>query len=587
MLRLSTNRQAGLSTVMMILVGATFTAAQDPERQTATAPGANAPDVQQSVARQVREAEQRIRRALQHEVTLEFKNEPLQEALRELTRESGVPLWIDEMALENEGITIDARVSADLAGVSVETALERILSRLELTWHIEHEVLKVTTETEEKERLSTEVYDVRELLRLAEEAERELSGVDLAADGVTTPVQFDDAAASGYLHPPRDFDESTIGAERPGHWLIDLLFEMTSGEWELTDGIGGSVQLLNGTLVVRQAQRVHGEIAGLLEALTRAAKGELAHGSATVHPPGSAPEKIDALYQALAKKGNATFEDETLLSALNSLGRQFEVPVIVDIVAFSEEGIPNDLRVSLDARDITLRSMLSLLLEPLGLAATVRLGALEITSKMEAAEHFIAAVYDTRDLSQFGIGREKLVALVQDTTSGEWAEIDGAGGQAAVPLAGVLVVRNTSHVQEEIQLLLSNLRRTLHRGEQNGSTPTKKPRGPDEVTTQLYRIELQAPIEQVADAINMFVAGELEDNAGALTITRVGATLMIRTTNRAHAVIRRCLQLLREAEIDAHSADAGGVDGPDDRRSEEHAASDGAASGGGFFSPEP
>lgn len=38
MLRLSTNRQAGLSTVMMILVGATFTAAQDPERQTATAP---------------------------------------------------------------------------------------------------------------------------------------------------------------------------------------------------------------------------------------------------------------------------------------------------------------------------------------------------------------------------------------------------------------------------------------------------------------------------------------------------------------------------------------------------------------------
>lgn len=581
MLRLMTNRRAGLSVVMIVLAAAALSAGQEPDQQAAPAAEVKSAGARRAIVREVREAERRIRRALHTEATLQFKDEPLQEAVRELTREAGVPLWIDEMALSEEGISLDEPVSADLERMRVETALELILSRLGLTWYVEHEVLKVTTETEEADRLSTKVYDVGELLRLAEQAERELSGADLSAEGVTTPVQFHNGGFCGGM----GMVTSLPGT--PSNWLTAVLWAMTSGEWEKIDGVGGTAELLNGALVLRQTQRVHGEVVGLIDLLTRAAKGELAHGSARVYPPGSPAEKTQRIYEALAKKGTARFEDETLLSALGSLGRQFQVPVIVHTLALAEEGISQDEPVTLNVQDVTLDSILELLLEPLGLAAIVRFGAMEITTETEAAEHLATVVYDISDLTRSGLETTNLLDALQSAVPGEWEEIDGVGGAVDVPFPGTLVIRQTQQVHEDVEVLLADLRRTLQRGERNGAAQAKKSRDPAQVTTRLYRIDLQAPIEQVTDAINMFVIGELEDSSDTLAITRVGSALMIRTTNRAHAAIRKCLQWLREAEADPYSAEPGGAYGPRDWGTEGDAGSGAAASGGGFFSAEP
>ena len=77
MLRLTSNRRARLSVVVTILAAAALTAAEEPEKQTATALKADAADARQAIAREVREAERRIRRALHTEVTLQFEDEPL------------------------------------------------------------------------------------------------------------------------------------------------------------------------------------------------------------------------------------------------------------------------------------------------------------------------------------------------------------------------------------------------------------------------------------------------------------------------------------------------------------------------------
>ena len=582
MLRLSRNGRAGLCVVVTVLAAAALIAAQEPEEPTETAPRAQAADARQAITRQARDAERRIRRGLQTEVTVTFKDKPLQEALRELVEKAGVPLWIDETALTEEGVSLDEPVSVDLESMSIETALELILSPFGLAWHIEDEVLKVTTETEASERLSTEIYDVNELLRLAAEAEREQSGADLALERATTPVQFDDAAAWGCFHPPRRDLDSATAAWGTRHWLVAVLFGMTSGAWDRIDGVGGTAQILDGTLVLRQTQRIHAEVAGLLDALTQAARGELAHGSVMVHPTGAAADKIQRIYDALAGKGTAEFKDATLRSALDSLGAQFDVPVIINEVALTEEGVSLEEPVSLSVDNVTLHSILKLLLEPLGLEAIVRFGVLEVTTETEAAEVFVTAIYDVRDLVHRGVDEEELLESIRQTTSGEWEWVDGVGGEGQVPFAGVLAVRNTQKVHSQAEVLLADLRRTLPRGEQNHLPQSKQAPDPDEVTTQLYRVDLQAPIEQVTDAISMFVAGELGDDFDTLTITRVGGALMIRAANRAHAEIRKCLQLLRQAEADSHSEEPGGVYGPDDWEVE--GAGGGPAAGGGFFS---
>lgn len=337
---------------------------------------------------------------------------------------------------------------------------------------------------------------------------------------------------------------------------------------------------------------MHDEAVGLIDALTRAARGELQQGSATVPPPGSAAEKRQRIQAALAKKGTAEFRDETLQSALGSLGRQFEIPVVINEVALTEEGVSLDEPVTLRASGVTLGSMLNLILRPLGLTALVRFGTLEVITETEAGEHLQTVIYDVRDLAERGIERDNLIDSIVDATSGEYYEIDGVGGEVTFPFAGVLAVRQTQRVHAEIELLLADVRRTLRRGERNGTAAAaKRPRDPQHVTTQFYRIDLMAPIGEVTKAIPEFVAGELDGAPDELKITPIGGTLMIRTTNRAHDAVGIFLRELQQSEAFPDESLGGGsfgeMGGGAMGGGSGATQGRGMGSGGGFFSTTP
>jgi uncharacterized membrane protein YgcG len=84
----------------------------------------------------------------------------LQEELRQ-----GVNIWFDEKAISDDGtVSLDDPVTLNLSGVSFKTVLKLLLQPRGLTWLIEDQVLKITTQTESDAKLQTRVYPVGDLV---------------------------------------------------------------------------------------------------------------------------------------------------------------------------------------------------------------------------------------------------------------------------------------------------------------------------------------------------------------------------------------------------------------------------------------
>jgi hypothetical protein len=73
------------------------------------------------------------------------------------------------------------------------------------------------------------------------------------------------------VYPIRDLQPFGT-PERDASTLIQLFLQGTSGEWEDIDGTGGTISYVPqaGVLAIRQTQRVHREIEGILDAVRRA-----------------------------------------------------------------------------------------------------------------------------------------------------------------------------------------------------------------------------------------------------------------------------------------------------------------------------
>src|SRR5690606_30895719 len=135
------------------------------------------------------------------------------------------------------GIKADTPVSLHLENRPTRTMFRLILSPLGLTTINRDAVLTVTTTELAEERMLPFVYEVSDLCRTEEQT----------------------------------------------NTLIDLLQSETDGSWEDIDGIGGSISVPRvGTLVLRQTERVHREIAGILEQLRETL------GDETLEDPGKA-----------------------------------------------------------------------------------------------------------------------------------------------------------------------------------------------------------------------------------------------------------------------------------------------------------
>ena len=249
-----------------------------------------------------------IQQKLRTQILPNYNNAALADVVESLSELTGVNIYLDPRGLGQEGVRSDTPVNLDLGQeISLESALNLILEPLHLTYMIKNEVLKVTSEQLRDGDLTVEVYNVADLVvpipnfvpsnnmglqGLINDAYEALPNVRRGGSGPVTyvpgqmPVDAGVPANPNVLQQPLGSGAPSAGAAPlsagPGGLggaaaadfdsLIDLIVSTVEHESWMENGTGdGEIQPFptNLSLVISQTQRVHEQIADLLEQLRR------------------------------------------------------------------------------------------------------------------------------------------------------------------------------------------------------------------------------------------------------------------------------------------------------------------------------
>ena len=274
---------------------------------------ANWSDLSRQRLREIRREHQRflpeeleIQQNLKSKVDVQFENIPLDEVLRTLADSAGVPIFIDTEGLAAEAVAADSPITIQLSkAVSLRAALKLILQPLRLSFVVDDEVLKITSETARQSNTYFETYNVADLvipipnfapssfgLPAAMRSGGGNMGLGMGGHGSGLPLTLDNnaAAPSSVLAQTNAFNlmpnasslrsrPTQTFAEGPGGMggaaladfdtLVNLITNTVSPDsWEENGGNGAIEPYpANLSLVISTTQEVHEEIAALLEQL--------------------------------------------------------------------------------------------------------------------------------------------------------------------------------------------------------------------------------------------------------------------------------------------------------------------------------
>jgi hypothetical protein len=180
---------------------------------------------------------------------------------------------------------------------------------------------------------------------------------------------------------------------------------------------------------------------------------------------GPAADRIRTVLAQPLMSAGLEFTEEPLENIVNFLQDEYDIPIQLDVPALEDAGLTVDEHLSVNLRNVSLKSALRLMLKTKTLTYVIRDEVLIITTPEEAEAELVACVYDVRDLIGANKGDKELHALadilVNSIASESWAK--NGGGEAVIKTLrpGLLVVSQTQAVHEEIGDLLSLIRNTL------------------------------------------------------------------------------------------------------------------------------
>lgn len=110
-------------------------------------------------------SELEIQRSLSKPVEVKFTSRPLSEVMTVLGQMTGVNIYLDPQGLRAEGLTSDVPVTLDLGQpISLKSALTLLLEPLRLSYVIQNEVLRVTSQQTRDSNVYAKVYYVADLV---------------------------------------------------------------------------------------------------------------------------------------------------------------------------------------------------------------------------------------------------------------------------------------------------------------------------------------------------------------------------------------------------------------------------------------
>jgi general secretion pathway protein D len=242
------------------------------------------------------EEELRIQESLNRQVSLHFTDAPLEQVVREIAMGANINAMLDGPGIAEEGVHSDTPITINVEGIRMKSALNLILKPLNLDYTIEDEVLKITSRLRQQGELKVVVYPVADLVvpipSHAPTAQLSPMGGNFVPVGQLGGGQMSIAGIGGPqagqgqgFHQVSEGSNPLLMGALPGHQqqlngpdsnydfkgLTELISTTVNPDgWDEFGGQGSmSRHETTLSLVIRQTQRVHQEIADLLEQLRR------------------------------------------------------------------------------------------------------------------------------------------------------------------------------------------------------------------------------------------------------------------------------------------------------------------------------
>ncbi len=403
-------------------------------------------------------AESALLKKLQVPTEFAFEATPLKDALAALATKHGVPIVLHHKGLSESGVADDVPVTRTVRGVSLETALNRLLRDHQLVWVLRHEVIDVTSRDDASTFMVTRVYVV------------------------------------GDLVPKRlDFES-----------LTELITNTISPDSWQNAGGPGTIEQDRTTVVITQSQVVHRTVAALLAALPRA--GQMPSGRAPLETAipcydGRGERRI---LEMLEKRVSVSFKDASLPEVARTLAKEHGLPIDFDRRALADDHVEwEKAQVSLTVSGITLRSVLDLLLREAELSWIVEDDELLVTTRDAAQTRLRTKVYPVTDLLDLTdpSGDSLIEVITNSVLSDQWQEAGGPGTLEFDDSSRSLVCMQHREAHEAVERLLIDLRQ-----KEPKATPDEPPPEDDEVTVCQYTIDRQgAPRAKIIEATSTLV----------------------------------------------------------------------------------
>lgn len=180
--------------------------------------------------------EVKILSAMEEPTEFDFFDQPLADVIELIEERHQIDIQVDHRALADAGVDADVSITRHIKGTTLESALDLVLSELDLTWAIHDEVLLLTSRAQARRMIETRVYPVYDLMM---------------------PLPGELAAS-----PTPDYDD-----------LIDVVSE-AAGDADDADATLIRVYRPAGALVITRPITVHRRIEKLLQALRQARTGQ-------------------------------------------------------------------------------------------------------------------------------------------------------------------------------------------------------------------------------------------------------------------------------------------------------------------------
>ncbi len=361
-------------------------------------------------------------------LSVDWKEKSLGDVIAELQAKLKVPILLDQKALDDIGISVDAPVTLKVDEISARWILSLATRSVDLTWLIDGEAVLITTSEEAENRRTTRVYDVTDLV-------------------ITD------------LCPAGDFDSL----------MVVITSTLSPCTWDEVGGPGSLAPLSVGPkrlLIVSQTFLGHTEITQLL-AMLRGVRELCAKSPGVILPqPGKKEAEILAAFE---KPLPVDIHEATLEEVVDTFRRTLGISVIVDRRALDDMGFEGNTPMTVRATGLPAKATLRFVCDQLDLTWKIHDEVLEITTPEEAESRLAARVYDVSDLPSYQTEAGKTVvdtdSLISAITSTVyrvmWDEVGGPGSICPYESKGlqVVVVAQTDETHDEIAALLSKIRR--------------------------------------------------------------------------------------------------------------------------------